>query len=96
MIRQITVIKFKPEVTPSDIDAVGDGFAKISDIVDGIARFEYGPNLQLMKGTYDYALVIDFESEAALKSYQVHPLHLEFAKNFVPLSEQAVRVHYAV
>ena len=96
MIRQITMVKFKPEVTAEDIVRVGEGFAAISSVVPGIHRFEFGPNLKLMEGTWDYALVIDFADEAAMRGYAGHPDHVAFAQQFVPLGEAVARVHYTV
>lgn len=96
MLRQVTLIKFKDTVTQADVDAVGEGFAAISSIVEGIRRFEFGPDLKLMNGTHDYALVIDFDSAKQWKAYLEHPKHVEFARTFTPLAEQAVRVQYNV
>lgn len=96
MLRQITLIKFRDSVSAADIDAVGSGFGEISGIVDGIRRFEYGPDLGLMDGTYDYALVIDFDSEADWKAYLEHPQHVDFAQRFTPLAADAVRVQYSI
>ena len=96
MIRQITMVKFKPEVSGDDITALGTGFAKISNVVPGIHRFEFGPNLNLMEGTWDYALVIDFEDETAMRAYAGNADHVAFAQTFVPLGEAVARVHYTV
>jgi len=96
MIRQITLIKFKPEVSADDIKRFGEGFSKISRVVDGIKRFEFGPNLKLIENAFDYALVADFDSEKAWKAYIDHPDHIAFAKSFAHLGETVVRTHYAV
>ncbi len=96
MLRQITLIKLKDTVTEEDVIAMGEGFAGISSVVDGIHRFEFGPDLHLMAGTFDYALVIDFDSESTWQAYIEHPKHVAFAKRFAALAEQAVRVQYEV
>lgn len=96
MLRQITLIKFKESVTKDNISAMGAGFAGISSVVDGIRRFEFGPDLKLMDGTFDYALVIDFESESVWKAYLEHPDHVAFAQRFSGLAEKAVRAQYSV
>jgi heme-degrading monooxygenase HmoA len=96
MIRQITLIKFKPGVTADDIKRFGEGFAAISNVVDGIRRFEFGPNLKLIENAYDYALVADFDSESAWKAYVANPDHIAFAQRFAALGEAVVRTHYAV
>ncbi|MBT8079287.1 MAG: Dabb family protein [Gammaproteobacteria bacterium] len=96
MLRQITLIKFNGAVSAEEIESIGRGFAEISAIVDGIRRFEFGPDLGLMDGTYDYALVIDFDSQGDWKAYLEHPKHVAFAETFTPLAAAAVRVQYKI
>lgn len=94
MLRQVTVIKFNDSVTEPDIADVAAGFSAISNLVEGIRRFEFGPDIGIMEGAWDYALVIDFDSEKAWSDYRDHPEHVAFAKQFVPLAADAVRVQY--
>ena len=74
MIRQITLIKFKPDTTGAEIGALGEGFKELANVVPGIRRFEFGPDLKLESNTLDYALVIDFASVDDWKAYREHPI----------------------
>ena len=96
MIRQITMIRFKPEVKADQIQAMAEGFQGLVNIVPTVSRFEFGPDLNIRDDTWDYALVIDFPDEEALFSYRDHPTHQSFANRFMPLIDEVARVQYSV
>lgn len=96
MLRQITMLRFKDDAPAGVVDDIGAGFQDLVDVVPGIRRFEFGPNLALMDDTFHFALVIDFESKEAWQAYQEHPKHVAFANAFVPHVENAARAHYDV
>lgn len=96
MIRQITLIKFKPDTADAEIGALGEGFKKLANVVPGIRRFEFGPDLKLEGNTLDYALVIDFASVDDWKAYREHPDHIAFAETALPRIERVERVQYAL
>ena len=68
MIRQITLIRFKSDTVEADIREMNSGFFQLRNVVPGIKRFEFGPDLELEDATLDYALVIDFDSVNDWKS----------------------------
>ena len=96
MIRQITLIRFKPEVKADQIQAMAEGFQGLVNIAPTVSRFEFGPDLNIRDDTWDYALVIDFPDEEALFSYRDQPTHLSFANRFMPLIDEVARVQYSV
>ena len=96
MIRQITLIRFKPEVKADQIQAIAEGFQGLVNIVPTVSRFEFGPDLNIRDDTWDYALVIDFPDEEALFSYRDHPTHQSFSNRFMPLIDEVARVQYSV
>lgn len=96
MIRQITLIRFKPTASSSDIDLMGKGFKELADVVPGIRRFEFGSDLQLLEDAWNYALVIDFIDLDDWRDYRDHPRHLAFAERFMPLIDDIARVQYQV
>ncbi len=96
MLRQITLIEFKPDVTGEEIRALADGFRKLAGVVPGMDRFEFGPDLKLESTTLDYALVIDFASVDDWIAYREHADHIAFAKTALPLIERVHRVQYEV
>ena len=96
MIRQITLIRFKPDVEVGEVRAMTEGFKCLSNVIPTVSRFEFGPDLEIRDDTWDYALVIDFVSEGDLFAYRDHPTHLSFVDRFMPLIEEVARVQYQV
>ena len=96
MLRQITAIRFTDDGKAEALQHIGAAFKAISALVPGIRRFDYGPDLVLLEGAYDYALVIDFDDAESWRSYRDHPEHLAFAAKFAAYADAAVRVQYEV
>jgi hypothetical protein len=95
-IRQLTLIKFKPETPHAAIDEMGQGFASLTSIVPGLLRFEFGPDIGLENTTLDYALVIDFADADTWRAYREHPSHVAFAQRSMQIIAQVERVQYVV
>jgi hypothetical protein len=50
----------------------------------------------LMDGTFDYAMVADFDSAEDWHTYRDHPDHIAFAQRFGHLAAEAARVQYSL
>ena len=96
MIRQITLIRIKPDEEVGELRAMTEGFNTLSNVIPTVSRFEFGPDLEIRDDTWDYALVIDFVGEDDLFAYRDHPTHLSFVDRFMPLIEEVARVQYQV
>ena len=81
MIRHIVVRKWKADVSEEEIEAVTAGFRKLKDEIPEIVSYSFGPDAGLYRGNSDYALIAEFETEADLRAYVVHPRHQDFLKN---------------
>ena len=60
---QVTLIKFKKYTNQSSIVSLEEGLKSISNIVPGITKFEFGPDLKIEKGSMDFALIITFRAK---------------------------------
>lgn len=76
MIRHTVFFRFRPEF-PADVRAQWErGLDALDGNVPGLARFSHGPDVLREPRSFDYAIVADFVSFAALAGYQRHPLHV--------------------
>ena len=57
MLRQVTLIKFKSGISDQQIENLSVEFSKIANVVNGILRFDFGPDKNLEDTSMDYALV---------------------------------------
>lgn len=96
MIRHIVLIKWTQNVTADDIQATSRGFAALGSSIPGVRDMTFGPDLCLMEGTYDFAMVADFDSVEDWQAYRDHPDHIAFATRFSGLAQQAARVQFEI
>lgn len=63
------------------IRGLADRLEALVGIVPGLISATASANTVPVEGNWDMALVADFEDEEALAAYNVHPDHLEVAKD---------------
>ena len=78
MIRHIAMFTLKDDAPEGSIASLEEGLFLIAQTIDEIAAYTYGPDLGLRDGTWDFAVVADFESEQDFRTYVDHPDHQAF------------------
>ncbi len=95
--RHTVLLRFKPDTTEVQIQAVLDGLATMPQMMDFIRRYEFGRDLGVMEGNPQVALVADFDSVEDWRAYQAHPHHQELVQQVIaPILESMTRVQYQV
>lgn len=78
MIRHLVALRFAPETTASEKQALFDALAALSAQLDGVLAFEaranVSPETQMVRGFHDL-FWIDFEDAAARDGYLANPSH---------------------
>jgi hypothetical protein len=96
-LRHIALLNFKSGTTENQIQAVLDGLAAMPETMDFIRRYEFGRDLEIMKGNPEVALVADFDSADHWHKYQNHPDHQRLVKEVIgPILDSLTRVQYEV
>ena len=93
---QATLIKFKDNTDQSNIASISEGLKSISNIVPGILKFEFGPDLKIEERSMDFGLIIVFENQSACAEYRAHPKHIEFACKAMKIIERVERVQIQI
>ena len=95
--RHTVLLRFKPDTTDDQIQAVIDGLATMPQRMDFIRRYEFGRDLGVMEGNPQVALVADFDSVEDWRAYQAHPDHQVLVQQVIaPILESMTRVQYQV
>jgi hypothetical protein len=76
MLRHLVLMKWTPEATPAQISSVVDGLRGLPAAIPEIRRYDIGTDLGLRDGTYDLALVAEFDDADDWRVYAGHPDHL--------------------
>ena len=93
MVKHIVLYTFKEGVEKSEsVKLIASVLEPLVGKIPGLLLLE---SRQAFNGM-DYALYSEFESQDALRSYAVHPLHLEAKTHFTHLLAQRVAADYEV
>ncbi len=97
MLRHVVLFKFAAGVTGDQIAGLEAGLATLPGAIPGIARYEFGRDLGLADGNFDFALVADFDDAAAYRAYGADDTHRQVIADHVrPIVDAVVRVQYEV
>ena len=90
-VRHVVLFRWKPEVTSSHIDEAEHALAELPSKVPSIRSYVFGRNLGINPGTYDYAVIAEFDDRAGYLEYRDHPDHQAFIARYTAdfVSERA-------
>lgn len=94
MITHVVMMKFKPEVTDTDIEALEALLDKLPDRIDEIQSYDFGRDVVRSDRSYDFALVSIFANLDTLKHYREHPGHQEVVKLLGGMCDHIAAVDY--
>lgn len=81
LIQRIVCFKFKPNVTPEQIDRHMRGFSGLKDSIPYMLLYRAGSTVRGDlddKGEYDVMHYSTYRSEDDIRKYSIHPVHLRF------------------
>ena len=75
MIRHIAVFKWLEDTTPAQIEALSSALAQLPGQIPSIQRYQFGADLVLGDGRWDYGVTAEFDDAAGYHAYVDHPAH---------------------
>ena len=95
MIRNVILVKFRPETTQEQVDALMAAVRALE--IPGLIGMSVGTDLGLRDGNMSYAGVFDFEDEEAYRAYDRDEEHNRIRRELLaPIAERAERCQYRV
>jgi len=95
MIGHVVFYKMKPGTTEADERSLVDQARRELAKLPGVMNLRVGRNIDASAQGYSIALVMDFQDEADLEAYRVHPEHQNFVKNIAgPLVSEIWRFDF--
>lgn len=96
-IMHIVLFKWKADTPPERVEQVRQALLGLRDAIPGILEITCGQNFSDRAQGYETALVVRFESRAALDAYLPHPAHRALVDTLInPLREASLAVDYRV
>lgn len=96
MLRHTVVFRWSGQTTAADVAAVADALRRLPAAIAELRDFRVGPDLGLVDGNWDFAVVADFDDAAGWRAYTDHPAHLAVAVRIRALMADRVAVQYEI
>ncbi len=95
MIRHVALFRFREDAPRDAAQQLEEGLFQLAQTIPTIAAYEYGADLGLREGNFDFAVVADFDDAAAFRSYVDHPDHQAFiAERLAPVISERVSIQF--
>ena len=95
MVTHVVIFSWTREVTDEEVDRFRRALDHLASEVSEIGTISHGRDLHFRDGNGDYALVAMFADRSAWDSYQAHPLHKAFVRDFVtPLQAARLTIQF--
>ncbi|WP_419929491.1 Dabb family protein [Candidatus Poriferisocius sp.] len=75
MIRHVVMFRFRDDADEAQRQAVHDAIATMPKATGVTEAYEFGPDLGLAEGNFDFTVVGDFADQEAYLTYRDHPEH---------------------
>ena len=95
MIRHIAMFTLKDDAPKGAVEHLEQGLFLLSQTIEEISAYTYGADLGLRDGTWDFAVVADFETPDDFRAYADHPDHVAFIKErLTPVLDQRASLQF--
>ena len=82
MIRHIVLFTWKPEIPTGHVEATSRALAGLPALIPQIRDYQFGPNLGINPGTFDFSVTAVFDSVDDYLVYRDHPDHKAFIAEY--------------
>jgi hypothetical protein len=82
-IRHIVLFRFAEGTPEERVTDLAAGLDALPPAIPEIRRYEHGRNLGVTPGTWDYAVVAQFDSVDDQRTYRDHPVHQQLIRELV-------------
>ena len=97
MIRHIVTWKLAtedPAQKAADAAGIKAGLEALVGIIDGLSHLEVGVDVGLLPKNWDVVMVAEYDDNAALEGYQIHPDHITVSEWIKTVVSDRVCVDY--
>lgn len=81
--RHVVMFKWTDDVDADHIDRIRSGLSALPTEIDVIRNYVHGSDVGISEGTYDYAVVADFDNVNDFRTYRDHPRHVELIEDHI-------------
>ena len=95
MFRHVVLLRWTPEATTADQEALAEALGRLPDAIPAIRAYRFGPDAGLSGENFDFAVVADFADAEGYELYRDHPAHRAvIAERIRPIVAERVAVQF--
>jgi len=96
-VRHVVVFRFRQGTTADQSATIAAELRKLPAAIPEIASYTVGEDAGLVEGTWDFAVIADFASEADYFTYREHPDHQAvIARHIQPVVDERASAQIVV
>ncbi|CAN6469815.1 unnamed protein product [Victoria cruziana] len=94
--KHVLLAKFKDEIPQQRIEQLIRDYAALVPLIPSMKAFHWGRDVSIENVHQGFTHIFEstFESTEGIAEYVSHPVHVDFAKEFVPALEKFIVVDY--
>jgi hypothetical protein len=95
MIRHVVIFRWTPGATDEQKRQVAAELMRLPALLPVLRAYHVGPDLGLVEGNFEFAVVADFDDLEGYQVYRDNPEHREIIGRFIqPIAAQRAAVQY--
>jgi len=95
VLRHVVLLRWRPEASNADKQAVRDELAELPAAIPEIHRYVFGDDAGLANGNFDFAIIADFESRSNWQTYVSHEQHQRvITERIRPILQERAALQY--
>ena len=95
MLRHIALFRLKKDAPKEATQSLESGLFQLAQVITEMSSYDYGADLGLREGKFDFGVAADFEDAASFERYVNHPEHQTFIRErLTPVVEERVSIQF--
>lgn len=82
-VRHVAMFTWGDDTPATHAAAVSAALAELPAAIPEIVAYEFGPDLGVTEGNFDYAVAAVFDSYESFRTYRDHPMHQQFVADHI-------------
>lgn len=95
MLRHVVLMRWKPGTSADQKQAVREGLAALPAAIPQIRSYQFGDDLAIAEGNFEFAIVADFEDRSDFRAYAADDAHQQLiAERIRPILQERAAVQF--
>ncbi len=95
MLRHVVLMRWKLGASATEKQAVREGLAALPAAIPEIRSYQFGDDVAIIEGNYEFAIVADFKDASDFQTYAAHDAHQKLISERIrPILQDRAAVQY--